>query len=179
MTDDLTQQLGIRDQLDAGQPASDRGPGFPPRTLADVLDLATRDAVLHGDGWVRLSRNDDGTITFLRHDPMYVAVATSPGCADTITIPKPAIHTGPKHLTVDQATAQYLREVADRVRANRYWGSGVTALVASVVENVANAVEPRCACGTDATSLNPAEVVVHRPDSCYIADAVPTTGSER
>lgn len=30
-----------------------------------------------------------------------------------------------------------------------------------------------CSCGSDATSLNPAEVVVHREDGpCYIATAV-------
>lgn len=32
---------------------------------------------------------------------------------------------------------------------------------------------PTCSCGSDATSLNPAEVVVHRADGpCYIAPAV-------
>lgn len=57
-----------------------------------------------------------------------------------ISIPRPAIHTGPKHLTVDEATTSYLREAAARVRSNRYWGSGVTALVSSVLDSVADAL---------------------------------------
>lgn len=60
--------------------------------------------------------------------------------SESISIPKPAIHTGPKHQTVDEATTAYLREAANRVRANRYWGSGVSALVATVLDDVAAAV---------------------------------------
>jgi hypothetical protein len=58
-----------------------------------------------------------------------------------IVIPKPQIHTGPKHQTVDEATAAYLREAARRVRANRYWGSGVSALVSTVLDDTAAAIE--------------------------------------
>lgn len=58
----------------------------------------------------------------------------------TITIRKPQIFTGPTHQTVDEATAMYLREAANRVRDNRYWGSGVTALVASVLDDAAEAI---------------------------------------
>jgi len=60
---------------------------------------------------------------------------------EQITIPRPQIHTGPKHLTVDEATVGYLREAAGRMRLNRYWGSGVTELVASVIDNAATAIE--------------------------------------
>lgn len=58
----------------------------------------------------------------------------------TITIPKPAIHTGPEHLTVDEATVDYLRAAAERVRTKRIWGSGVSALVSTVLDDVAAAV---------------------------------------
>lgn len=178
MTDDLTGRLAIRDQLDAGHPPHDGAIADASRRHpAHITSPTSIDQVR--DWW-------DGRPLWSppRMPDEFVAVLWAEidrlreKHADSITIPKPAIHTGPKHLTVDQATAQYLREVADRVRAHRYWGSGVTALVASVVENVAHAIELRCACGTDATSLNPAEVVVHRPDGCYIANAAlatPTT----
>lgn len=62
-----------------------------------------------------------------------------------IRIPRPAIHTGPKHLTINEATANYLRDAAQRVRDRRIWGSGVSALVASVLSDVAAALD-----GTDA-----------------------------
>lgn len=59
----------------------------------------------------------------------------------SIVLPRPRIYTGPKHQTVDEATASYLREAAQRVRDNRYWGSGVTALVADLLDSAAEAVE--------------------------------------
>jgi hypothetical protein len=59
----------------------------------------------------------------------------------TLTIRKPEIHTGPRHQTVDEATVSYLREAARRVRDKRYWGSGVTALVADLLDNTATAIE--------------------------------------
>ena len=59
----------------------------------------------------------------------------------SIVIPRPQIHTGPKHLTVDEATVDYLREAAKRVRRERYWGSGVTALVSDLLDVVAEALE--------------------------------------
>lgn len=55
-------------------------------------------------------------------------------------VPIPRITTGPKHMTVDQATETYLRDAAARVRSQRYWGSGVTALVASVLDHAADAL---------------------------------------
>lgn len=58
-----------------------------------------------------------------------------------LRIPKPEILTGPKHQTVDEATIAYLREAAQRVRDNRYWGSGVTALVAKLLDDAASAIE--------------------------------------
>lgn len=60
------------------------------------------------------------------------------GLSERVSIPRPSIHTGPKHLTVDEATVSYLREAATRVRDNRYWGSGVSALVADVLTSVAD-----------------------------------------
>lgn len=59
-----------------------------------------------------------------------------------ISIPRPQITTGPKDLTVDEATINYLREAATRVRDQRYWGSGVTALVSDLLDAVANAMTP-------------------------------------
>ena len=61
--------------------------------------------------------------------------------ATTISIERPQIHTGPTHLTVDEATVSYLREAEKRVRTNRYWGSGVTALVAGILKAVADEIE--------------------------------------
>jgi len=58
-----------------------------------------------------------------------------------IRIPRPQIFTGPKHQTVDEATVSYLREAAKRVHRERYWGSGVSALVVAVLEDAADAVE--------------------------------------
>lgn len=79
-----------------------------------------------------------------------------------IEIPKPQIHTGPKHLTVDGATVDYLRDAAIRVRVNRYWGSGVTALVADLLDAAADAVESgpaysydRCLCPHEDTDNGP------------------------
>lgn len=54
-----------------------------------------------------------------------------------IAIPRPRITTGPKHQTVDEATAAYLREASERVKANRYWGSGVSRLVADLLSDAA------------------------------------------
>lgn len=58
----------------------------------------------------------------------------------TITIPRPAIHTGPAHKTVDEATADYLLEAAGRVVDQRIWGSGVSALVARTLTDAAMAI---------------------------------------
>lgn len=63
-----------------------------------------------------------------------------------ITVPRPQITTGPQGQTVDEATAMYLREASQRVRANRYWGSGVSHCVASLLDAAADALgadEPR------------------------------------
>lgn len=57
-----------------------------------------------------------------------------------VRIPKPEIHTGPKHMTVDQATVSYLRDAAARVRTRQIWGSGVSALVAKVLDDTAAAL---------------------------------------
>ena len=61
--------------------------------------------------------------------------------AETITIPRPAIHTGPQHKTVDEATADYLLEAATRVVDRQIWGSGVTALVARLLTDAAMALQ--------------------------------------
>ena len=58
-----------------------------------------------------------------------------------IIVNRPAIYTGPAHLTVDEATSNYLRDAAIRVRAHRYWGSGVTALVSDLLDSVAEALD--------------------------------------
>lgn len=57
-----------------------------------------------------------------------------------ITIPRPAIHTGPAHKTVDEATADYLLEAAGRVVDQCIWGSGVSALVARTLTDAAMAI---------------------------------------
>lgn len=57
-----------------------------------------------------------------------------------IRVPRPQITTGPKHLTTDQATVKYLREAAERVEVQRYWGSGVTRLVADLLTAAADAM---------------------------------------
>lgn len=59
---------------------------------------------------------------------------------DEIRIPRPEIHTGPKHQTVNEATIAYLTEAAERVRTKQIWGSGVSALVATILEDVATAL---------------------------------------
>lgn len=58
-----------------------------------------------------------------------------------VSIPRPAIHTGPQHLSVDEATVEYLLEAATRVVNNRYWGSGVSALVARTLTDAAVAIQ--------------------------------------
>lgn len=58
-----------------------------------------------------------------------------------IRVQRPQIYTGPRHMSVDAATAMYLREAATRVREQRYWGSGVTALVSDLLEDAAERVE--------------------------------------
>lgn len=65
-----------------------------------------------------------------------------------IAIPKPRILTGPKHQTVDEATASYLREASQRVRDGRFWGSGVSRLVADLLGDAADAVKAQ-ACTSD------------------------------
>ena len=58
-----------------------------------------------------------------------------------IRVRRPQIHTGPKGMSVDEATAMYLRNAAIRVRSERYWGSGVTALVSDLLDDAAERVE--------------------------------------
>lgn len=60
---------------------------------------------------------------------------------DTITIRRPQIYTGPKDMTVDEATVHYLRDATKRVHENRYWGSGVTDLVAGILKAVADEID--------------------------------------
>lgn len=57
-----------------------------------------------------------------------------------IILPRPQITTGPKGVPVDEATADYLTEAAARVRANRYWGSGVSTCVATLLDHAAAAL---------------------------------------
>jgi hypothetical protein len=59
---------------------------------------------------------------------------------DMIAVPRPQITTGPPDMTVDEATAAYLTEAAARVRTNRYWGSGVSACIASLLDGAATAL---------------------------------------
>ena len=66
-----------------------------------------------------------------------------------ITISRSQIFTGPKHQTVDEATVSYLREVVARIQRERYWGSGVTALVSAILEDVAERVEATTRVGDD------------------------------
>ena len=66
-----------------------------------------------------------------------------------ITVPRPQIYTGPARMSVDDATVMYLRDAAIRVRDQRYWGSGVTALVSDLLDNAADAIA--------ATPTRPAE----------------------
>jgi hypothetical protein len=117
MTDPAAQHA-IRDQLDSGYPAIDR----IRKANAELRAALAPEGCSH-----RAPGSENST-------PAVLTV-------DRITIPKPQIHTGPRHLTVDQATVSYLRDAAARVRAQRYWGSGVTALVSTVLDDVANAIE--------------------------------------
>jgi hypothetical protein len=118
MPENPAAQHAIRDQLDSGYPAVDR----IRKANAELrAALAPEGCSHHGPG------SENST-------PPVLTV-------DRITIPKPQIHTGPQHLTVDQATVSYLRDAAARVRRQRYWGSGVTALVSTVLDDVANAIE--------------------------------------
>jgi hypothetical protein len=66
---------------------------------------------------------------------------TAENDARFIRVPRPQIHTGPKGMTVDEATVMYLRDAASRVREQRYWGSGVTALVSDLLDDAAERVE--------------------------------------
>ena len=68
------------------------------------------------------------------------SMTPAPG-ARQILVNRPAIYTGPAHLTVDEATSNYLRDAAIRVRTQRYWGSGVTALVSDLLDSVAEALD--------------------------------------
>lgn len=77
------------------------------------------------------------------------SMTPAPG-ARQILVNRPAIYTGPAHLTVDEATSNYLRDAAIRVRTQRYWGSGVTALVSDLLDSVAEALDsPTADAGVD------------------------------
>lgn len=115
---DPTAQHAIRDHLDSGYPAIDR----IRQANAELRAALAPEGNSHRGPGIENSTP---------------AVLTG----DRIAIPRPAIHTGPARLTVDEATAAYLREAAKRVREKRYWGSGVTALVSTVLDDVATALE--------------------------------------
>lgn len=115
---DPTAQHAIRDHLDRGYPAVDR--------------------IRQANAELRAALAPEGNT---HREPRSENSAPAGLTGARITIPKPAIHTGPVHLTVDEATVNYLRAAAQRVRDHRYWGSGVTALVSAVLDDVAQAIE--------------------------------------
>jgi len=59
----------------------------------------------------------------------------------TIAIPRPHVPHGPKYLTADEADIAYLREAAWRIRAIRPFGSNLTATVAKLIDDAADAIE--------------------------------------
>ena len=61
--------------------------------------------------------------------------------AGRVSIARPRVTTGPEAMSVDEATVMYLREAANRVRHQRYWGSGVSRLVSDLLDDTANAME--------------------------------------
>ena len=58
----------------------------------------------------------------------------------TLHIPVPTISTGPKHMTDTEAAEHYLREMRDRTKMLQA-GSGVTALVNRLLDDVLDAME--------------------------------------
>lgn len=59
---------------------------------------------------------------------------------NTLNIPVPTISTGPKHMTDTEAAEHYLREVRNRTKMLQA-GSGVTALVNRLLDDVLDAME--------------------------------------
>ncbi|SDC45011.1 hypothetical protein [Nocardioides lianchengensis] len=71
-----------------------------------------------------------------------------------ISVPRPQLTTGPKQMTVDEATVMHLRQAATRVREQRYWGSGVTALVSELLDAAAAAMTPEPSTSPDSRVLD-------------------------
>lgn len=61
---------------------------------------------------------------------------------DTITIPRPHVPHGRTHVTPEQADAEYLREASRRIGESRMFGSNLTATVARLCADAANALSP-------------------------------------
>lgn len=156
MTDhDIAALHGTRDHLDRGQPATDRvvAPLTNPAGLAKLRGEVSRMYPHARPG----SPNDRHRLRLLdliataeqEQSRLTTWVLTLGGdaehaealAANVITIPRPAIYTGPKNQTVDQNTVSYLRKAARRVRDQRYWGSGVTALISDLLDNAAAAID--------------------------------------
>lgn len=87
---------------------------------------------------MRPAMGDDCSMDELRAYAHRLTAEDSP----FIVIPRPRITTGPLDLTINQATVSYLRDAEERVRKNRYWGSGVTTLVADLLGTAAAALTP-------------------------------------
>lgn len=131
--------------LDARDPLGDGERAIEIRPLTE----AERTALLD---WAHSDVDDDaewlGALYFIvamiraeavaaARDPLGEAAAV-----ERISVRRPQIHTGPRNMTVDEASAMYLRDAAARVRAQCYWGSGVTALVADLLDDASAALAP-------------------------------------
>lgn len=133
-------QADLRDERDtaleeAEKARSERSTVENDRDVAELLvdDLRSRLACIRETTWW-----DRPYDTRLQVIVDLATLDTTPRTA--VVIPRPQITTGPRHQTVDEATVAYLCEAADRVRTQRYWGSGVSALVAGVLADVATAI---------------------------------------
>lgn len=59
----------------------------------------------------------------------------------TITVPRPTVAYGPKHLPTALADANYLRSAAGNIEFSRCLGSNLTATVTKLLRDAADAVE--------------------------------------
>ncbi|WP_067428484.1 hypothetical protein [Nocardioides jensenii] len=60
--------------------------------------------------------------------------------AEVITIPRPTVPFGPKHLTQDEADADYLRSAARNIWDARCMGSNLTATVVKLLNDCADRI---------------------------------------
>lgn len=79
----------------------------------------------------------------LRHKPLLVLPEHLTPAPATITVPKPRVPYGPEHLTEDEGTADYFREAARRISDQRWFGSNLSATLASYLRDTADRLSPR------------------------------------